>query len=86
MSVPKGYEENWKYTGRWSEKKLKKGLWKFTFTATKRRKAKSYGEFKKGTKGAWAIKGIQYITKTGKGKYQTKFIGTKKPLKFHVKK
>ena len=43
------------------------------------------GSFGKGTKGAWKIKGTQYITKTGKGKYQTDFRGTKKPMKFYVK-
>lgn len=84
-SVPPGYKENWTYRGRWSEKKLRKGLWKFTFTATKNRKAKTYGNFGKGTKGAWKINATQYITKTGKGRYQTKMIGTKKPLKFHLK-
>lgn len=44
------------------------------------------GSFGIGTKGAWKINGIQYITKTGKGKYQTKLIGTKKPLKFYIKR
>lgn len=84
--VPTGYKENWAYHGRWTEKKLRKGLWKFTFRATKRRKAKSYGSFGKGTTGIWAIKGKQYIKKTGKGKYQTKFIGTKKPINFKIRK
>lgn len=84
--VPAGYKEAWKYVGRWREKKLRKGKWRFTFTATKRRRAKTYGSFGKGTKGAWKINAIQYIEKTGKGKYQTKMIGTKKPIKFHVKR
>lgn len=85
--VPKGYRHIWKYKGRWDEKKLRKGLWKFTFTATKGHKGKkTYGKFGKGTKGAWLIRGIQYITKTGKGTYQTRLVGTKKPLKFHIKK
>lgn len=85
-SVPAGYKENWKYVGRWSERKVKKGLWKFRFRATKRRRAKSYGNFGRGTKGVWAIKGKQYIRKTGKGEYQTDFIGTKRPIKFNVVK
>lgn len=55
MSVKPGYKESWKYVGRWREKKLRKGLWKFRFQATKRRRAKSYGQFGKGTKGAWKI-------------------------------
>lgn len=84
--VPSGYRENWKYVGKWSEKKLKKGLWKFRFRATKRRRAKGYGSFGVGTKGAWKIHGIQYIRKTGKGEYQTDFQGYKKPLYFKVRK
>ena len=84
--VPPGYVENWKYTGRWSEKKIRKGLWKFRFRATKRRRAKSYGGFGKGTRGAWAIKGVQRIIKTGLGEYQTDFRGTKKPIYFNVRK
>lgn len=83
--LPSGYRANWKYTGRWSEKKLRKGLWKFRFRATKRRRAKGYGNYGKGTTGAWKIKGVQYIRKTGKGQYQTDFIGTKRPMKFHIK-
>ena len=83
--VPAGYKENWKYVGKWSETKKRKGLWKFRFQATKRRKAKSYGSFGKGTTGAWKINGIQYIRKTGLGEYQTDFRGWKRPLKFNVK-
>jgi len=85
LGVPAGYKEDWAYHGHWGEKKLRKGLWKFRFTATKRRRADSYGSFGRGTKGAWKINGIQYITKTGKGKYQTTLIGTKKPIYFNVR-
>lgn len=85
-SVPAGYEENWKYVGRWSEKKLRKGLWKFRFKATKRRRARSLGNFGVGTTGAWKINGIQKIRKTNKGEYQTDFQGYKRPLQFNVKK
>lgn len=85
--VPKGYKHNWSYRGHWAEKKIRPGKWTFTFTATKHRKAgRNLGSFGIGTKGAWRINGIQYITKTGTGTYQTKLIGTKKPLKFYVKK
>jgi hypothetical protein len=84
--VPIGYPEDWAYHGHWKEKKTGIGKWKFTFKATKTRKAKSYGSFGKGTTGRWQIKGIQYITKTGKGKYQTKLVGTKRSLGFKVKK
>lgn len=83
--VPSNYREIWNYKGKWDETKLKKGLWKFRFVATKRRKANSYGSFGKGTTGAWKINGIQYIRKTGKGEYQTDFRGYKKPIFFIVK-
>lgn len=84
--VPPGYTENWAYHGRWSEKKIKKGLWKFRFRATKRRRATTFGSFGVGTTGAWSIKGIQYIKKTNKGEYQTDFRGTKVPIRFNVKR
>lgn len=84
--VPKGFRHNWTYRGHWDETKVKPGLWKFRFKATKRQHARGMGNFGIGTTGAWEIKAKQYIKKTGKGKYQTEMIGTKKPLKFHVKK
>lgn len=84
--VPVGYRENWKYVGRWSEKKVAPRTWRFKFRATKGRKARSYGGLGKGTKGKWFIKGIQKVIKTGKGKYQTIFTGTKKSMGFKVKK
>jgi hypothetical protein len=85
-AVGKGFRHIWKYNGKWDETKIRPGLWKFKFRASKGKRSKRYGSFGKGTKGAWYIKGIQYIEKTGKGKYQTTLIGTKKPLKFYVKK
>ena len=84
--VPKGFRHVWKYVGRWNEKKLKKGLWKFSFRATKGKRSKSYGSFGKGTTGAWKIHGTQYIRKTGKGTYQTNLIGYKKPLRFNIRR
>lgn len=84
--VPLNYPEDWAYRGHWKEKKIKPGIWKIDFRATKRRKARGYGGFGKGTKGRWKINAIQYITKTGKGKYQTRMKGTKKSLGFKVKK
>lgn len=87
MSVKKGYRHVWKYTGRWDETKLGRGKgWKINFRATKRRRHRSMGEFGIGTKGAWRIKGIQYIVKTGRDTYKTKLVGRKYPLKFHVKR
>lgn len=84
--VRPGYKEDWKYVGRWSEKKLKPGLWKFRFRATKRRRSRGYGSFGKGTTGAWKINGVQHIIKTNKGEYQTDFQGYKRPIYFNVKR
>lgn len=85
--VPSGFRHKWSYLkSLWNEKKVRPGLWKFNWKATKRKRSRKWGNFGKGTKGAWKINAIQYIVKTGKGKYQTKMIGTKKPLKFYVKK
>ena len=85
--VPKGFKHNWKYKGHWKEVKTRPGKWKIDFRATKsRRSARGMGSFGIGTKGAWRVKGVQYITKTGKGKYQTRLIGTKSPMKFYVRK
>ena len=61
QGVPSGYNHNWTYKGHWQEHKKRKGLWTFTFTATKHRHAKKWGTFGKGTTGAWRINGIQYI-------------------------
>lgn len=84
--VPSGYRHLWGYKGRWDEKKTRKGLWKFVFKATKsHRGRRSEGNFGVGTTGAWKIQGIQYIKKISPNSYQTKLIGTKKPLKFNVK-
>lgn len=84
--VPKGFKHIWKYKGVWNEKKTRPGLWRFTFRATKGKKASRMGSFGVGTKGAWKINAVQYIKKTRKGQYQTKMVGTKKPLKFYVKR
>lgn len=84
--VRPGYRENWKYTGRWSERKVRPGLWKFGFRATKRRRANSFGSFGRGTTGAWKINATQYIRKTNKGEYQTYMRGTKRPIFFNVRK
>ncbi len=85
-SVPKGFRHLWKYKGRWDEEKVKPGLWKFRFTATKGKASSKLGNFGVGTKGAWKIRGTQYIEKIGVGKYQTMLVGTKRPMKFYVKK
>lgn len=84
--VPIGYPENWKYVGRWSERKIAPRTWRFRFRATKRRKARGYGGLGKGTTGRWKIRGIQYIKKTGKGMYQTDFRGIKRSMGFKVRK
>ena len=70
--VPKNYRHIWKYKGKWDEKKVRPGLWRFTFSATKGHKHKGMGSFGIGTKGAWKIFGIQYIKKTGKNTFKRK--------------
>ena len=85
-SVPKNFRHIWKYKGVWDERKVRPGLWRFNFKATKGKSSSKMGSFGVGTKGAWKISGIQYIQKLDKGRYQTNLIGTKKPLKFYVRK
>jgi len=47
--VPIGYKiPGWTYRGRWKETKVAPRKWKFSFRATKRRKAKGYGAHPKG--------------------------------------
>ena len=75
--VPRGYVHNWKYVGKWNEKKTGPGTWHIDFKATKRKKAEKGGP-PKGFKIHWKINADQYAVKTGKGKYQTRMIGTKK--------
>lgn len=84
--VPSGYRENWAYHGRWSEKKIRPGLWKGTYTATKRRRANSYGNFGKGTFIKWKLYGYQTAVKVGKGIYQTVFKFYKRPVKVKVRR
>lgn len=86
LGVPAGYREMWGYRGVWDERKLHKGLWKIDFRATKKRRSGSYGSFGRGTKGRWKINAIQDIIKTGKGKYQTRLRGFKRPVYFKVRR
>lgn len=79
--VNPGYKARWSYHGRWSEHKHKPGGWKFSFRATKQRKAKSYGTHPKGRRIRWRIQGYQDVIKTGKGKYQTHLYGKKRLVK-----
>ena len=76
--TPIGYQHNWKYQGRWTEKKVKPGTWKISFKATKGKRARSLGAFKPGFKIHWKINADQYAIKTKKGMYQTHLVGTKK--------
>ena len=85
-AVPKGFRHIWKYHGRWDETKVRPGLWRFKFVASKGKQSRRLGSFGVGTKGGWAIKAKQYLTKTGIGKYQTTMVGYKRPLRFNVKK
>ena len=80
--VPVGYKiPGWTYRGRWREKKVAPGKWRFHFTATKRRKAKGYGGHPKGRKITWKINATQKVVKTGKGQYQTHMYGIKRLVK-----
>ena len=38
-AVPKGYVHIWGYRGRWYEKKIAPGKWRFKFIATKNKKS-----------------------------------------------
>jgi hypothetical protein len=76
--VKKGYKANWGYRGTWKERKMGKRNWRFSFRATKKRKAKGYGSHPKGRRIRWKVDGYQDVIKTGKGKYQTHLYGKKK--------
>lgn len=82
--VPKGYEHNWAYHGRWSERKVGPGLWKGRFRATKRKSAKVMGPHR-GTKIHWKGTFDQYAVKTGKGTYQTDMHFTKRLVKARMR-
>ena len=78
MSVRVGYKNIWGYHGVWTEKKIKKGLWRFRFVATKNRNSKSYGTIKFGDRIHWGFRRVnQKVRKTGKGRYQTILTGLK---------
>lgn len=78
MAVWTGYRSKWGYKGVWTEKKLRPGLWKFRFVATKTRKAKGYGTITRGDEINWGFKKVrQYVKKTGKGRYHTVLTGLK---------
>lgn len=79
--VPPKFRHIWKYKGVWNERKNKDGTWNVDFKATKGKKSKSYGQFKKGFKIKWGIKGVQYAKKINKGKYQTRLIAKKWRIK-----
>ena len=69
--VPAGYRHLWGYRGVWRERKNPDGTWDVDYRATKKKKAKRYGGFKKGFKIKWGLKGTQTAVKTDKGQYQT---------------
>lgn len=82
--VPKGYRHNWTYRGRWKERKLRPGLWKIDFRATKRTRSGRGGP-RRGSKIVWGIRAKQYAVKTGRGTYQTRLIGTKRVIRHRMK-
>lgn len=79
-SVPRGYRHDWRYRGRWRERKVGRGKWKFDFRARKSRSvpAKSMGSVKKGDKITWRVRGTQTVTKVSKDQYSTRLVGSKK--------
>ena len=78
MSVWTGYRSKWVYRGVWTEKKIRPGLWKFKFVATKSRQAKGYGSITRGDEIDWGFRGVnQRVRKIGKGRYQTVMEGLK---------
>lgn len=84
--VPKGYRHHWDYKdARWHENKVKPGVWKITFMATKGRRGKKAkfhpGAPPIGTRIRWKVTGIQRAIKISRNKYKTKMIGTKRLLK-----
>lgn len=86
--VPAGYFEDWKYVGRWKERKLKKGLWMGRFRATKKRMqhVRGFGSFGVGTRLRWKIFGYQDAIKVAKDKYLTDYKFFKKPVYVIVRK
>lgn len=77
--VPTGYKANWKYPhGRWRERKIGPGTWKFRFKSHKYRPSKGYGGHPKGRRITWSIRARQSVVKRGPGHYSTTMYGTKK--------
>ena len=64
MGVWTGYKAKWGYRGVWTEKKIRPGLWKFKFVATKSRQAKGYGSIARGDKIYWGLE--ELIRELGK--------------------
>lgn len=76
--VKTGYVHDWTYKGHWQERKIKPGVWKINFEATKGKKHSKMGTLKPGTKITWKFKNMkQTAIKIGKGKYQTRLTGYK---------
>lgn len=85
--VKVGYRHAWKYNGIWREKKISPRTWRVYFYATKRKKSKSYGNFKKGFGILWGLKNVKQVAiKTNKGQYQTMLTGIKYPIKTYNNK
>lgn len=79
MPVRRGYKHIWGYKGVWREYKIRPGLWKFTFKATKSKKAKDYGPVGKGSEFGWKFEDVkQKAVKGYKGRYNTVMTGYKR--------
>lgn len=78
MGVWTGYRAKWRYRGLWTEKKIRPGVWKFKFVATKGRPAKGYGSIARRDEINWSFGRVnQRVRKIGKGRYQTVMTGYK---------
>lgn len=84
--MPVGSRIHWTYKGRWSERKYAPGKWSGQFHSTKWRRSKGYGPHPKGRTVKWRITGYQYVTKTGRGRYQTHFYFKKRLVRTGYKR
>lgn len=86
MSVKSGYRHIWGYKGVWREYKIRPGVWRFVFKATKRKRSKNYGSFGRGSKVEWRFGRVkQRAQKTKRGTYETVLTGYKYFNKARVK-
>lgn len=84
--VPTGYMHYWDYpNGKWMEKKVMPGLWRFEYTSSKHRHGRQAKYHPNapgpGSRVHWIIHAHQYAVKTSPNSYQTKMTGWKRLAK-----